>query len=173
MPLTNPYSVPGVVTHEVTAGNTFTGVAPNGILDTIGIDAPYFGGRVNIFGQCTAAGLYGPSPAAQGLTIQSIRFNGAGTTQVTVAIRQNLYPTAAPVSFDYLILDTDKIGPTDNIGGAASQADPADFVYSFREPHLLLPNTSVVVVSAGALAADGRCTLNVRSRLGCPPLCSD
>ena len=170
MPLIAPYTFPGIVTQELQAGNVYAGAAPDGVLDPIDVTPPYFGGRVNFIGQCTQAGLFGPSTPNQGFTLGSIWYVGAGTTQVTVDVRQTLYPAATPVAFNYRVFDTETIGMQDNIGGGgAITLDPANFVFHFRVAPMLLPSTHVVVTSVGALAADGRCTIMFGPGWGLPP----
>ena len=151
---------------EVVAGNDFSGVASNGTLDTLDTVAPYYGGRVKFTGGGTDGGLFSSIPN-QGRAVVAIVYHGPGTTRFVASLRQELYPSGSPVVTESKILDTDLVGPMDNIGGGgAVTLDPASFIYIPREPILLVPGTFLKCVTTGNISGMNVGRIEVRFGYG-------
>jgi hypothetical protein len=143
--------IPEIVIHEVVAGNTFNGAATNGIFGTITQGAPYWNGRVNFYGQGTAGGLL-TSPADIGTYVTQIMFRGEGTTGFSLAIRSDLWPAPAPVSFDFNLFDDTSL--IDVQGKILS--DVESFVYAPNSGIFVPPSHSLVFTTTGTLTSDSR-----------------
>lgn len=140
---------PSIIIHELVSGNTYTGVASNGNLDTVQASSPYYTGRVNFFGLGTSGGLI-ESYDEIGFSLDSIVYKGAGTTRVVISIESELYPSSNPVAFESIIFDTNN--QTSDHGAI----DPTSFVYSPNRTFFVPPKCRIKVVSTGNLTANGR-----------------
>ena len=143
--------IPEIVIQEVTAGNIFNGAATDGTFGTITQGAPYWNGRVNFYGQGTVGGLY-TAPADIGTYVTQIMFKGEGTTDFRLSIRSELWPAAAPATFDYTLFDNNTLI---DVQGQAL-ASPESFVYAPNSGIFIPPSHSLVFETLGALTADGR-----------------
>jgi len=143
--------IPEIVIQEVTTGNTFTGVATDGVLGTITQGAPYWGGRVNFYGQGTQGGLL-TATADTGTYISQIMFKGEGTTDFRLSIRSALWPAATPATFDFTLFDNNTLI---DVQGQAL-VSPESFVYAPNSGIFVPPSHSLVFETNGALTADAR-----------------
>ena len=152
---------PEIIIHEVRSGFTF-GDFTDGTQEPLVEGPPYYNGRVQFFGQGTQGGLITTNERT-GTFINQITFDGAGTTRFAVFIRNNIYPSAAPVSSDVTLFSERGFH---YLQSSLAAATPESWVFVPDRPIFIPPGYSVGLTTVGTLTSDGRVTFMVGGSWG-------
>lgn len=149
---------------RILAGNRITGDAPNGVRTPTSPDSPTFGGVVEVYDDCTEAGLFEFSKSAPrtGVSILSIGVQGAGITGFTLSLLGTSVPNAANSVPEFTVL-------THQEQVFVEQAlTLTSFVYVFKTPLLVPPGFDLRMRSQGNFTVQGSLILTVAPGFGQP-----
>lgn len=154
---------PNVISHNIEAGAVISGVLPLLGTQTPTVpDAPTLGGLVELHIGCSDGGLFEFSRYAprNGVALNSVIFNGPGTTGFTLSLVSDYGVGTGTWSFVLLEHDTPAF--------VNMAADPSNFVYQFERPMLVPPGFNLKFESQGALTDTAMLTVCVLPGLGAP-----